>query len=280
MRYSKCDEIAIEKLRLENIRLAYDDRTIIDGISFGINTGELVGIVGPNGCGKSTLIKGITRVLPLKTGHIYVDDQDVLTIPQNALARLIAVVPQSTALPEAFSSFEMVLMGRNPHMGFLRYEGQKDIDIAVKAMQTTDTWHLAERQVGELSGGERQRLTIARALTQETPIILLDEPTSHLDINYQIETMELMSSLCRKNGLAVLTTLHDLNLAAQYCDRIIMLLEGKIYAEGSASEIITPASVKAAYGANVSVSAHPVNRLPAVLITAGWNRVHDRESEP
>lgn len=267
----------VEKLRLENVSLTYDDITVIDAVSFGVGAGEIVGLVGPNGCGKSTLIKGITRVMPLKTGRVCVDGLDVRTMHYGVLARLVAVVPQNAVLPEAFTSFEMVLMGRNPHLGFLRYEGQKDIDIAVNAMRITDTWHLAGRRVGELSGGEKQRLTIARALAQETGVILLDEPTSHLDINYQIETMELMSRLCRGNGIAVLAALHDLNLAAQYCDRIIMLLQGRIYTEGRAVEVITPASVKAVYGADVSVLSHPKNRLPAVLITA--DRKHNRDEE-
>ena len=161
---------------------------------------------------------------------------------------------------------------RTPHLGFLRHEGQKDIAIATRAMEITDTWHLARRRVGELSGGERQRLTIARALTQQPEVVLLDEPTSHLDINYQVETLELVSRLCREKGLAVMAALHDLNLAAQYCDRIIMLRQGAIYAEGTAAEVVTPANVREVYGADVHISSHPVNHLPVTLITANGGR--------
>jgi len=261
----------MDKLRLQDVRIAYGDRLVIDGISFGVRAGEIVGIVGPNGCGKSTLIKGITRVIPVKSGCVYVNDRDVSVMSQDRLARLVAVVPQHASLPEAFTSFEVVLMGRTPHLGFLHYEGQKDIDIAMKAMETTDTWHFAGRRVGELSGGERQRLTIARALTQQPQVILLDEPTSHLDINYQIETLELISGLCRRNGLAALAAMHDLNLAAQYCDHIIMLNRGVIWAEGSAAEVVTPDNVRKVYGADVCISAHPVNQLPITLITASRN---------
>lgn len=259
----------MEKLRLEGLTLAYGDRVILDAISFGVKAGELLGIVGPNGCGKSTLIKGVTRVMPLKSGRVYVDDRSAAAMSQEELARFIAVVPQHSSLPEAFTAFEVVLMGRTPHLGFLRYEGQKDVDTAIHAMRLTDTWPLATRRVDELSGGEKQRLTIARALTQQPRIILLDEPTSHLDINYQIETLELISSLCRREGMAVLAALHDLNLAAQYCDRIIMLNGGKIFAEGDAAAVVTPANVKRVYGADVCISPHPVNRLPVTLITAG-----------
>ncbi len=270
------------KLRLQDVNLAYGDRVVLDGISLGVMVGEMVGVAGPNGSGKSTLIKGITRVIPIRSGAVYINDKDVSAMPQDELARLIAVVPQHTSLPEAFISFELVLMGRTPYLGFLSYEGQKDIDIAIQAMEITDTWRLAERRVGELSGGEKQRLTIARALTQQPEIILLDEPTSHLDIHYQIETLELISSLCRRNGLAVLAAMHDLNLAAQYCDRIIMLSEGVIHAEGSAAEVVTPSNVKKVYGADVCISYHPINHLPVTLITAGWNHsgAADRDANP
>ena len=261
----------MDKLRLQQIRLAYNERIVLHDVSFGIKAGELVGVVGPNGSGKSTLIKGITRVMPLKNGCVYVNETDISTMRQEELARFVAVVPQHMSLPEAFTSFEVVLMGRTPHLGFLRYEGQKDIDITVKAMEITDTWHFAQRRVGELSGGEKQRLTIARALTQQPEIILLDEPTSHLDINYQIETLELISRLCHNEQVAVLAAVHDLNLAAQYCDRIIMLNQGKIYAEGSATEVVTPANVKEVYGADVCISAHPLNQLPVTMVTASGN---------
>ncbi len=263
----------MHKLSLKNITLGYDGRIVLSGINLEIIPGEVLGIVGPNGCGKSTLIKGITRVIPLTKGDILLDDKSILRMPQNEIARYIAVVPQSAVLPEAFTAFEIVLMGRTPHMGFLEYEGQKDIDIAFGAMELTDTLHLSERRAGELSGGERQRLTIARALTQQPGIILLDEPTSHLDINYQIETLEMISDLCKKDGLAVLAAMHDLNLAAQYCDRIIMLDRGVIFAEGTPSEVVTTVNVKKVYGADVCISPHPVNNLPVTLVTG--SRAHN-----
>ncbi len=262
----------MQKLSLKNVTLGYGETIVLSGIDMEILSGEVLGIVGPNGCGKSTLIKGITRVIPLKGGDILLNERSTKGISQNDIARTVAVVPQSAALPEAFTAFEIVLMGRTPHMKFLEYEGQKDVDIAVKAMKMTDTIHLAERRAGELSGGERQRLTIARALAQQPQIILLDEPTSHLDINYQIETLELISELCKKERLAVLAALHDLNLAAQYCDRIIMLNKGRIFNEGTPCEVVTAINVKQVYGADVCISSHPVNRLPVTLVTGSrWH---------
>ncbi|MDD3677877.1 MAG: ABC transporter ATP-binding protein [Dehalococcoidales bacterium] len=263
----------MQKLSLKNVTLGYGETIVLSGIDIEILSGEVIGIVGPNGCGKSTLIKGITRVIPLKGGDILLNEKSIKGISQNDIARTVAVVPQSAVLPEAFTAFEIVLMGRTPHMKFLEYEGQKDVDIAVKAMKMTDTIHLAQRRAGELSGGEKQRLTIARALAQKPGIILLDEPTSHLDINYQIETLELISELCKKEGWAVLAALHDLNLAAQYCERIIMLNKGRIFNEGTPCEVVTAVNVKRVYGADVCISSHPVNRLPVTLVTG--NRWHN-----
>jgi iron complex transport system ATP-binding protein len=261
----------MHRLSLKNVTLGYGSRTVLTGVSLEVVPGEILGVVGPNGCGKSTLIKGITKVLPLTDGDILLDGRSLRTFSQNEIARYVAVVPQSVSLPEAFTSFEIVMMGRTPHMKFLEYEGQKDVDITVKAMKMTDTLHLAGRRAGELSGGERQRLTIARALAQQPQIILLDEPTSHLDINYQIETLELISGLCKTEGLAVLAALHDLNLAAQYCDRIIMLNKGCIFDEGNPCEVVTAVNVKQVYGADVCISPHPVNKLPVTLVTSSRN---------
>lgn len=261
----------MSQLQLKDVTLAYGKRVVLENISFETRQREVLGIVGPNGCGKSTLIKGVTRVLCPRSGHIFVDGQDITKMGTTELAQVVAVVTQSPTLPEAFTAFEVVLMGRTPHLGFLRYESRRDFDIALRAMEMTQTTHLAERRIGELSGGERQRLTIARALTQEPRMLLLDEPTAHLDINYQIETLDLITGLCAKQGLTALVALHDLNLAAQYCDRIIMISGGRIHAEGSPREVITTQNVKQVYGAEVCITPHPLNDLPATLITASGN---------
>ncbi|MCL0093485.1 ABC transporter ATP-binding protein [Dehalococcoidia bacterium] len=259
-------------LKLENVTLGYDRRTVLSDINLEVAPGELLGIIGPNGSGKSTLIKGICHLLTPKNGRVFIDGRDAASMGRSELASLVAVVPQTATLPEAFTGFEIVLMGRTPHLGLLRYESRSDFDIAWQAMEITKTQPFAERRVGELSSGERQRLTIARALTQEPKLILLDEPTAHLDINYQIETLDLVKDLCQEHDLAAIAALHDLNLAAQYCDRLIMLNGGGIHAEGSPKQVITAQHIKAVYGAEVCVYPHPFNALPATLIIPGDGR--------
>jgi len=259
-------------LKLENITLGYGKRTVLSGINLEVAAGELLGIVGPNGAGKSTLIKGICHILTPKSGRVVIAGRDAASINRSELACLVAVVPQIATLPEAFTGFEIVLMGRTPHLGLLRYESRNDFDIAWRAMEKTRAQPFAERRIDELSGGERQRLTIARALTQEPKLILLDEPTAHLDINYQIETLDLVKDLCLEENLAGVACLHDLNLAAQYCDRLIMLNGGGIHAEGSPKEVITAQHIKEVYGAAVCVYPHPFNGLPATLIIPGDGR--------
>lgn len=259
-------------LHVDDITVGYGRRVVLRNISFTMHTGEILGVVGPNGCGKSTLIKAITRLIIPTSGSISIDGQDITKRSASELAQIIAVVPQSPLLPEAFTAFEVVLMGRTPHLGFLSHEGLRDVFIAKHAMKLTKMLHLADRRIGELSGGEKQRMTIARALTQEPKILLLDEPTAHLDIKYQIETLDLVSDLCRKEGLSALVALHDLNLAAQYCQRILMLNTGRIYAEGTPEEVITAHHVKEVYGAEVCIYPHPINHVPTTLITAAGGR--------
>jgi len=185
---------------------------------------------------------------------------------------MLGVVPQMPLLPSAFTAFEVVLMGRNPHLGLFEYESQRELDIAWHAMEMTMTQHLARRRIGELSGGEIQSLLIARVLVQETKAILLDEPTANLDIGRQIEIINLVKNLCLENNLSVLAALHDLNLASQYCDRLILLNNGRVQAQGTPSEVITSQNIKEVYGADGCVYTHPANGLPAVLINPGNGR--------
>ncbi len=256
-------------IELNDVSLGYDQRAVLNNINLKAVPGEILGLIGPNSSGKSTLIKGITRLINLFSGRIFIDGRDIRSYKREELARLIAVVPQNPVLPQSFTAFEVVLMGRTPHFGLLHFEGRRDMTIAWQAMKATKTELLAGRRVGELSGGEKQRLIIARALTQQPKVILLDEPTAHLDINHQLEILNLVKSLCVKQSLTVIVALHDLNLAAQYCDWLVMLNGGGTYSEGIPQDVLTAQNIKEVYGTEVCVFPHPVNSLPATLIAAG-----------
>lgn len=193
------------------------------------------------------------------------NQKDLTRFSRNDLARIIGVVPQNPALPDTFTVSEVVLLGRNPHLGLLRNESSRDMAITWLAMERTGITGLAERPMGELSGGERQRVTIARVLAQEPQAMLLDEPTANLDINNQIEILDLIQGLCQERKLAVLIALHDLNLASQYCHRILMIKEGRIFAEGTPAEIVTSANIKEVYGTESFINFHPENGLPVVI---------------
>ena len=253
-------------LRMNNISLGYGGQPILKDISLEANPGELVGIIGPNGSGKSTLLKSIIRILKPYSGQIFINGNSLDKLKHNDLAQLVAIVPQNPVLPELFTALEIVLMGRTPHLGLLRYESSKDLAIVQKSMEVTQTEHLAERRIGEISGGEKQRLVIARALAQEPKILLLDEPTAHLDINYQVETLELVRRLCVEQNLIVLIALHDLNLAVQFCNRLVILNGGIIYSQGTPEAIVNAKTIKDVYGVDVCVLPHPVNKLPATLV--------------
>jgi iron complex transport system ATP-binding protein len=254
------------KIEVQNVCLGYFGKEVVKDVSFQVLPGEMVGLIGPNGSGKSTIIRAITRIISLYGGRILLDGKDIIDIPRPELACLLGVVPQMPLLASAFTAFEVVLMGRNPHLGLFQYEGQRELDIAWRAMGKTMTQHLAQRRVGELSGGEIQCLLVARVLAQETKAILLDEPTANLDIGRQVGILNLIKNLCRENSVAVLAALHDLNLAAQYCDRLVLINKGQVCAQGTPGEVITPRNIKEVYGADGCVYTHPINGLPVVLI--------------
>jgi iron complex transport system ATP-binding protein len=256
------------KIEVQNVSLGYFHKEVLKDVTFQVMPGEMVGLIGPNGCGKSTIIRALTRIISPYRGRILLDGKDIVSIPRQELSRMLGVVPQMPLLPSAFTGFEIVLMGRNPHLGLFQYEGPKELGIAWQAMEKTMTHHLARRRVGELSGGEIQCLLIARVLAQETKAILLDEPTANLDIGRQVEILNLIKNLCLEKNLAVLAALHDLNLASQYCNRLVLINNRRVHAQGTPSEVITAENIKEVYGADSCVYAHPVNRLPAVLISA------------
>lgn len=256
-------------LKIEGLTLGYDHKVVLQDIYLEVKRGEMLGIIGPNGCGKSTLIRGIGHILLPLAGSISLDGRNIRKLGRSQVAQRVAVVPQAPTLPPAFTVFEMVLLGRTPHLGYFRYEGQRDLAIVWQAMEATGTGHLAGRLVGELSGGEKQRVLIARALAQEPELLLLDEPTAHLDINYQLQTMDLVRGLCQERNITVIAALHDLNLAALYCHRLVMLREGRVYAQGIPQAVITPQAIKDVYGLEVQISPHPVSGVPVTFLVPG-----------
>jgi iron complex transport system ATP-binding protein len=260
------------KMEIQNVCLDYGRRSVIRDLNFELLHGELLGLVGPNGCGKSSIIKSLSRVMAHSSGRILLDDQDLMGIPRNELARVIGVVPQNPSLPETFTVLEVVILGRNPHLGLFAGENARDLAIVWQAMERTGITHLAKRRIVELSGGEKQRVTIARVLAQEPQIILLDEPTANLDIAQQLEILDLISGMCREKSIAGLIAIHDLNVAAQYCTRILMLKNGNVFAAGTPAEVITAENVREVFAAETTIYPHPENNLPMVVLNGNKNK--------
>ncbi|MDO8614155.1 MAG: ABC transporter ATP-binding protein [Dehalococcoidia bacterium] len=234
------------------------------GASLALRPGEILGLVGPNGSGKTTLLRAVSGAVRPVSGTVRLLGDDVSRLAQREIALRAAVVPQEPALPPAFAALDCVLMGRTPHLRLLQGEGAADFRAARDAMLATGTWDLAGRPAGELSGGERQRLVIARALAQQTPVLLLDEPTAHLDIGHQASVLGLMRTLCRREAKAVLAVIHDLTLAAQFCDRLVLLCAGEVIAHGPPAAVLRADLLARVYGTAVAVFPHPQTGRPVV----------------
>ena len=245
-------------LTIDGIDCSYGSINVLKDVKFAVKSGEFLGILGPNGSGKTTLLKSISRVLKPKKGVILIDDKDIYGMKTLDVARKMAVVPQVTAVSFDFSALEVVLMGRNPHMARFKMESKEDLAIAKNSMELTGTWEFADRPVTELSGGERQRVIIARALAQEPQILLLDEPTTHLDISNQLEIMDLIKCLCKTKKLLIVAVFHDFNLAARYCNSIILLKDGEIVAVGESNSTLTSENVRKVFSVDTIVKKHPV----------------------
>ena len=245
--------------------------------SFSIDKGEILGIVGPNGSGKSTLLKTLSKILPPLSGAVFIENKNLVEISYQQLARRMGVVPQETLTTFPYTVEEVVLMGRYPHQGRFESESREDIEIAAEAMRLTDTYHLRERQVMEVSGGEKQRIIIAQALTQKPGILLLDEPTNHLDINYQQVVMNMVRGLAREKDITVIAVIHDLNLASQYCDRLILVKDGRIFSMGSQSEVLTRENLKEVFNADVIVREDPITGVPFISIIPETGKKYHRD---
>ena len=252
-------------LEVQDLWVSYGQRQALAAVTFSVERGEFLGVIGPNGSGKSTLVRTISGVLRPGRGRVLFQGQEVVQARPGDLARQIAVVPQLPALPEALQTYQMVLLGRNPYLGFLGREGSRDHEIVERAMRATGTWELASRLMGDLSGGERQRLVAARAIAQQPELLLLDEPTAHLDVGHQSALLDAILGSRGPGELTVLAVFHDLNLAAQYCPRLVLLSGGRIVADGAPQDVLTSEQISEVYGAEVCVTTHPVNGAPVVL---------------
>lgn len=252
-------------LNINTLSVSYGRRPVLKDISLQVNCGEIFCLIGPNGAGKSTLIRAVSGALPAYSGKVSVANRDLTALNQRQRARAIAVVPQGAHFPPDFTVSETVLMGRTAHMNWLGQPTRLDHEQTHLAMEQAEVVELADRRIGELSGGEHQRVALARALAQDASLMLLDEPTAHLDLRYQSDLLKLVRGLTRQRNLAVLMVLHDLNLSSLYADRLALLVDGQIRKQGSPTEVLTVASLSQAYGIPVNVMKHPYYGKPLVL---------------
>ncbi|MGQ9681952.1 MAG: heme ABC transporter ATP-binding protein [Anaerolineae bacterium] len=256
---------ALASLSAHGLCFSYNGNPVLKDVSLALQPGRLIGVIGPNGAGKTTLVRLLSGLLRPDSGRVMLDGKPLAAWSRKEIGRRLAVVPQSPQLPETFTAGEVVLLGRTPYLGLLGNESAHDREVARRAMERTQCWHLAERLIGTLSGGERQRVVVARALAQEAPVLLLDEPTTHMDVNHQLGLVVLVKHLVQQYRLAALVILHDLNLASVYCDELILLAEGRVVARGQAHEVITPEQIRSAYRADILVMAHPQTGRPVVV---------------
>jgi iron complex transport system ATP-binding protein len=237
---------------IQRLTVVLGERPVVDGIDLDVAEGEWLAVIGPNGAGKTTLLRAIARLVPY-SGSIALDGRDARAMPRIELSRLVAVVPQDPSTPPWMTVAEYVLLGRTPHLGRLAKEGTRDREVAAEALARLDLLSYRDRLLGTLSGGERQRVVVARALAQEARIVLLDEPTAALDIGHQQQALELLDLLRSESGLTLVAAMHDLTLAAQYADRMVLLDAGRVVADGSPREVLTEALIGTHYEAAIQV---------------------------
>ncbi|HBH56817.1 MAG TPA: cobalamin/Fe(3+)-siderophore ABC transporter ATP-binding protein [Arthrobacter bacterium] len=252
-------------LSAQDLTLKYDQRCVVDGLTAEIPEGKVTMIVGANACGKSTLLRGLSRLLKPAAGTVTLDGKDIHARPARELARTLGLLPQHPAAPDGIAVRDLVGRGRYPHQGFFRSWSPDDDAAVQRALEATETLELAERNVDELSGGQRQRVWIAMALAQETDVLLLDEPTTYLDLAHQVEVLDLVTDLNRKRGTTVAIVLHDLNLAARYADHIIAMQAGGIVALGDPTTVVTEELVRSVFGLESRVIPDPVSGTPLII---------------
>ena len=256
---------ADRRLEARGVSLAYGDRTIVDGLDLDVAPGRITTIVGANACGKSSLLKAMARLLAPTAGAVLLDCKEIHLQPTKQVARVLALLPQSPIAPDGIAVSDLVSRGRHPHQGAFYRWTRADDEAVARALDATGTTHLADRPVDELSGGQRQRAWIAMALAQETDVLLLDEPTTFLDISHQIDVLDLLTDLNRSRGTTVVMVLHDLNLAARYADALVAMADGRIVAAGAPAEVLTETTVRDVFGLNSRVLPDPLTGRPMVV---------------
>ncbi|MFE7779365.1 ABC transporter ATP-binding protein [Streptomyces sp. NPDC057445] len=262
----------MQRLTAESVTLAYDQRVIAEDLSVGIPDNSFTVIVGPNACGKSTLLRALSRMLKPSQGRVLLDGQTIHSMPAKKVARTLGLLPQSSIAPDGITVGDLVARGRYPHQGLLRQWSREDERIVQESMTATGVAELAERYVDELSGGQRQRVWIAMALAQQTPLLLLDEPTTFLDIQHQLEILDLCAELHETQGRTLVAVLHDLNQAARYASHLIAMREGKIAAQGAPGEVVTAELVEHVFGVRSQVIDDPETGTPLVVPLARRRR--------
>ena len=252
-------------LLAQDLTLGYGDRTVINNLDLVVPGGQITAIVGPNACGKSTLLRSMSRLLAPRSGQVLLDGKSVHKVPARELARTLGLLPQSPIAPDGITVTDLIGRGRQPHQGLFSRWTREDEQAVADALDATDTASLADRSVDELSGGQRQRVWIAMALAQQTDLLLLDEPTTFLDVSHQIEVLDLLTDLNRSRGTTIVMVLHDLNLAARYSDHLIALANGQVHAAGNPAEVLTEDCVRSVFGIESKVILDPTSDKPLML---------------
>ncbi|MGW3283876.1 ABC transporter ATP-binding protein [Streptomyces sp. NPDC001002] len=252
-------------LQARQLSLGYGEREVVSRLDVTLPPGRITVVVGPNACGKSTLLRAMARLLPPLAGSVLLDGRDIHRTPTREVAAALGVLPQSPVAPDAIVVADLVGRGRYPHQGWFRRWTRADDEAVAAAMRATDVLDLADRSVDELSGGQRQRVWIAMALAQETDVLLLDEPTTYLDISHQLEVLDLLTDLNRDRGVTLALVLHDLNLACRYADHLIAMKAGRIVAEGTPGDIVTESLVHEVFGLRSAVIPDPASGTPMVV---------------
>ena len=262
---STAQQLDSTAVHVKDVSVGYGERTVLDTLNVDIERGAVTSIVGPNGCGKSTLLRTMSRLLNPTKGEIVLDGKSIHDIPTRKLATQLGLLPQTPIAPDGIVVADLVGRGRTPHQGILGRWSQQDYDIVAEALETTGISDLAERSIDELSGGQRQRVWIAMALAQRTDTLLLDEPTTYLDVKHQLDVLDLLTELNRDRGTTIVMVLHDLNLAARYSDELVAVSGGKVFAHGHPREVITKENVKSVFGIDSVIITDPVSDQPAVM---------------